>query len=68
MTQTGTRTLTRFLIEEQRLNNATGNFTALLNDIRLACDREPHRQGPACGCARQRRLGERRAKRRCSSM
>ncbi len=35
-----TRTLTRFLIEEQRrFNDATGNFTALLNDIRLACKR-----------------------------
>lgn len=37
---TATRTLTRFLIEEQRrFNNATGNFTALVNDIRLACKR-----------------------------
>lgn len=35
-----TKTLTRFLIEEQRrYNDATGNFTALLNDIRLACKR-----------------------------
>jgi fructose-1,6-bisphosphatase I/sedoheptulose-1,7-bisphosphatase len=35
-----TRTLTRFLIEEQRrFNDATGNFTALVNDIRLACKR-----------------------------
>jgi len=34
------KTLTRFLIEEQRrFNNATGGFTALLNDIRLACKR-----------------------------
>ena len=40
MTQFVTRTLTRFLIEEQRrFNDATGNFTALLNDIRLACKR-----------------------------
>jgi len=32
--------MTRFLIEEQRLHkNATGNFTALVNDIRLACKR-----------------------------
>src|SRR5688500_8823635 len=34
------RTLTRFLIEEQRRHqHATGNFTALLNDVRLACKR-----------------------------
>jgi fructose-1,6-bisphosphatase len=34
------RTLTRFLIEEQRLHaSATGNFTALVNDVRLACKR-----------------------------
>lgn len=34
------RTLTRFLIEEQRRHaNATGNFTALVNDVRLACKR-----------------------------
>ncbi|HEY4644801.1 MAG TPA: class 1 fructose-bisphosphatase [Steroidobacteraceae bacterium] len=34
------KTLTRFLIEDQRrFNNATGGFTALLNDIRLACKR-----------------------------
>ncbi|MBV9914122.1 MAG: class 1 fructose-bisphosphatase [Sinobacteraceae bacterium] len=34
------RTLTRFLIEEQRrCNHATGGFTALINDIRLACKR-----------------------------
>jgi fructose-1,6-bisphosphatase I/sedoheptulose-1,7-bisphosphatase len=34
------RTLTRFLIEEQRRHeHATGNFTALVNDIRLACKR-----------------------------
>jgi fructose-1,6-bisphosphatase I/sedoheptulose-1,7-bisphosphatase len=40
MTQVATRTLTRFLIEEQRrYNDATGNVTALLNDIRLACKR-----------------------------
>jgi fructose-1,6-bisphosphatase len=40
LTQVVTRTLTRFLIEEQRrFNDATGNFTALLNDIRLACKR-----------------------------
>ena len=39
MTQS-TMTLTRFLIEEQRrCNGATGGFTALLNDIRLACKR-----------------------------
>jgi fructose-1,6-bisphosphatase I/sedoheptulose-1,7-bisphosphatase len=32
--------MTRFLIEEQRLHkNATGNFTALVNDLRLACKR-----------------------------
>lgn len=37
---TATRTLTRFLIEEQRrYNNATGSFTAVVNDIRLACKR-----------------------------
>jgi fructose-1,6-bisphosphatase len=40
----GTSTLTRFLIEEQRRLNAegqhpTGSFTALLNDVRLACKR-----------------------------
>jgi fructose-1,6-bisphosphatase I/sedoheptulose-1,7-bisphosphatase len=35
-----TRTLTRFLIEEQRrFKEATGNFTAVVNDIRLACKR-----------------------------
>lgn len=38
-----TKTLTRFLIEEQRraaqLNGATGRFTALVNDVRLACKR-----------------------------
>jgi fructose-1,6-bisphosphatase I/sedoheptulose-1,7-bisphosphatase len=40
-----TKTLTRFLIEEQRrVNNAaggnvTGGFTALVNDVRLACKR-----------------------------
>lgn len=47
MTQTSftTRTLTRFLIEEQRRVNAlggtaaTGSFTALVNDVRLACKR-----------------------------
>lgn len=33
-------TLTRFLIEEQRCHeHATGNFTALVNDVRLACKR-----------------------------
>jgi fructose-1,6-bisphosphatase len=38
--QTTPRTLTRFLIEEQRRHaNATGDFTALVNDIRLACKR-----------------------------
>jgi len=32
--------MTRFLIEEQRLHkNATGNFIALVNDVRLACKR-----------------------------
>jgi fructose-1,6-bisphosphatase len=35
-----TKTLTRFLIEEQRrFNHATGGFTGLLNDVRLACKR-----------------------------
>ncbi len=35
-----TPTLTRFLIEEQRrYPDATGGFTALVNDIRLACKR-----------------------------
>jgi fructose-1,6-bisphosphatase I/sedoheptulose-1,7-bisphosphatase len=35
-----TKTLTRFLIEEQRrFNHATGGFTALVNDVRLACKR-----------------------------
>jgi fructose-1,6-bisphosphatase I/sedoheptulose-1,7-bisphosphatase len=35
-----TKTLTRFLIEEQRrFNNATGGFTGLINDVRLACKR-----------------------------
>ena len=34
------KTLTRFLIEEQRRHHhATGNFTALVNDVRLACKR-----------------------------
>ena len=33
-------TLTRFLIEEQRRNNPAGSgFTALVNDVRLACKR-----------------------------
>lgn len=42
---TNTTTLTRFLIEEQRRLNAvaggtaTGSFTALVNDVRLACKR-----------------------------
>ncbi len=43
---TNTKTLTRFLIEEQRRLNATagggaatGSFTALINDVRLACKR-----------------------------
>ena len=37
---TTTKTLTRFLIEEQRrFNNATGGFTGLVNDVRLACKR-----------------------------
>ena len=42
---TNTRTLTRFLIEEQRRASAaadgpaTGSFTALVNDVRLACKR-----------------------------
>ena len=37
---TGIRTLTEFIIEEQRrFPSATGDFTALLNDIRLACKR-----------------------------
>ena len=42
---TNTATLTRFLIEEQRrLNstagaNATGSFTALINDVRLEIGR-----------------------------
>jgi fructose-1,6-bisphosphatase I/sedoheptulose-1,7-bisphosphatase len=37
----GTTTLTRFLIEEQRRNNpaGAGGFTALVNDVRLACKR-----------------------------
>lgn len=39
-----TKTLTRFLIEEQRRlssagGNVTGGFTALVNDVRLACKR-----------------------------
>ena len=34
------RTLTRFLIEEQRRHqHTTGNFIALINDVRLACKR-----------------------------
>jgi len=34
------RTLTRFLIEEQRrYNHATGGFTGLVNDVRLAVKR-----------------------------
>lgn len=40
LAQTTPRTLTRFLIEEQRRHSeATGNFTALVNDVRLACKR-----------------------------
>ena len=36
----GTTTLTRFLIEEQRRNSSGGGgFTALVNDVRLACKR-----------------------------
>ena len=37
----GTTTLTRFLIEEQRRSNPAGGggFTALVNDVRLACKR-----------------------------
>jgi fructose-1,6-bisphosphatase len=36
----GTTTLTRFLIEEQRRANPGGaGFTALINDVRLACKR-----------------------------
>src|SRR3569833_2364825 len=35
-----TKTLTRFLIEEQRrYNHATGGFTGLVNDVRLAVKR-----------------------------
>ena len=38
--KTRDRTLTEFIIEEQRkAPGATGGFTALLNDIRLACKR-----------------------------
>ena len=34
------KTLTEFIIEEQRrFPQATGDFTALLNDVRLACKR-----------------------------
>ncbi len=40
------RTLTEFIIEEQRkAPGATGGFTALLNDIRLACKRIAYRVG-----------------------
>ncbi len=40
------RTITEFIIEEQRRNpGATGGFTALLNDIRLACKRIAHLVG-----------------------
>jgi fructose-1,6-bisphosphatase I / sedoheptulose-1,7-bisphosphatase len=39
MTRGATKTLTRFLIEEQRRFNDPGGFTAVLNDIRLACKR-----------------------------
>ena len=48
---TNTTTLTRFLIEEQRRLNAaahgsaTGSFTALVNDVRLACKRIATRIG-----------------------
>ena len=38
--------MTRFLIEEQRRHeHATGNFTALVNDVRLACKRIATRIG-----------------------
>ena len=37
MHQIGT-TLTQFILDEQRAhNNATGEFTSVLNDIALAC-------------------------------
>jgi fructose-1,6-bisphosphatase I/sedoheptulose-1,7-bisphosphatase len=40
MTPGTTKTLTRFLIEEQRrFNDASGGLTALINDVRLACKR-----------------------------
>ena len=40
MTPATTKTLTRFLIEEQRrFNDASGGLTALINDVRLACKR-----------------------------
>ncbi len=46
-------TLTEFIIEEQRrATGATGGFTALLNDIRLACKRIAFTVGQgACGGA-----------------
>ena len=40
MTPPTTKTLTRFLIEEQRrFNDTSGWLTALINDVRLACKR-----------------------------
>ena len=42
----GDKTLTEFIIGEQRrFPHATGNFTALLNDIHLACKRIAHLVG-----------------------
>ena len=42
----GNKTLTEFIIGEQRrFPHATGNFTALLNDIHLACKRITHLVG-----------------------
>jgi fructose-1,6-bisphosphatase I len=45
-------TLTEFIIGEQRkYSHATGGFTALLNDIRLACKRISNLIGKALGRA-----------------
>ncbi len=55
-------TITEFLLREQRrVPAATGAFTAVVNNVRLACKRIAHAigQGALCGHRRHRRLAER---------